>query len=337
MKKRFNLICGLFLGFISVSGTTASAQETKENYKILEVKRIWDQSPHNAFTDLIRHKSQWYCAFREGETHVSDDGELRVIRSADGETWESVALMEWEGGDIRDAKLSITPTGMLMLNGAVRFHVPLNGHNHQSLTWLSADGEQWEGPFACPTGLGTWRWSATWHDGMGYSFGYSGKDKAGCLYGTRDGKTWEVIRDSVFPHVDTYPNESSLVFDKNDQAYCLLRRDEGSASALLGISNPPYREWKWKDLGVRVGGPKIMQVADGRFFAAVRLYDGEARTSLCLVDPVKGSLTECLKLPSGGDTSYAGMVEYGGNLWISYYSSHEEKTAIYLARVSIKI
>jgi hypothetical protein len=335
MKNQFNLICGLLLAVVSVSGTLARAQETGEKFRILEVNRIWDRSPHNAFTDLIRFNNQWYCAFREGEKHVSDDGKLRVIRSADGRTWESVALMAWEGGDVRDAKLSVTSTGMLMLNGAVRFLQPSSGNNHQSLTWLSADGERWDGPFACPTGLGTWRWSATWHDGMGYSFGYSGKDAAGCLYGTRDGKTWEVIRDSVFPCVETYPNESSLVFDENGQAYCLLRREKGTGTALLGISRPPYTQWDWKDLGVRIGGPKIMQLSDGRFLATVRLYDEPVRTSLCLVDPVEGSLTECLKLPSGGDTSYAGMVEHEGTLWISYYSSHEGKTAIYLARISI--
>ena len=335
MKKRFNLICGLFLLLVCVPGTTASAQETKEIFADLEVKRIWDQSPHNAFTDLIRHENLWYCAFREGEGHVSDDGKLRVIRSVDGETWESAALMEWEGGEICDAKLSLTSTGLLMLSGAVRFHQPRDGNNHQSLTWLSSDGEKWEGPFACPTGLGTWRWSATWHDGMGYSLGYSGKDVAGCLYKTRDGKTWEVLRDSLFPQPETYFNESSLVFDKNDKAYCLLRRDKGPTTAFLGLSQPPYTEWEWKDLGVRVGGPKMIQLTDGRFFAAVRLYDDQAHTSVCLVDPVEGSLTECLKLPSGGDTSYAGMVEHEGQLWISYYSSHEEKTAIYLARVRI--
>ena len=335
MKNPVRLIFGISLVLIFVPGRVANAQEPGELFRILEVNRIWDQSPHNAFTDLILYQDLWYCAFREGGSHVSEDGKLRVIRSANGETWESVALMEWEGGDIRDAKLSLTSTGMLMLNGAVRFLQPLNGNNHQSLTWLSEDGEQWEGPFACPSGLGTWRWSATWHEGMGYSFGYSGKDKAGCLYGTRDGKTWDIIRDSVFPHVETYPNESSLVFDKNSKAYCLLRLDKGSGTALLGLPHPPYTEWKWKDLGVRIGGPKIMQVSDGRFFAAVRLYDGQARTSLCLVDPALGSLTECLKLPSGGDTSYAGMVEYEGDLWISYYSSHEDKTAIYLARVKI--
>jgi len=47
----------------------------------------------------------------------------------------------------------------------------------------------------------------------------------------------------------------------------------------------------------------------------------------------KGTLTETLKLPSAGDTSYAGLVWHDDLLWISYYSSHEERTSIYLARV----
>ena len=40
-------------------------------------------------------------------------------------------------------------------------------------------------------------------------------------------------------------------------------------------------------------------------------------------------------LTSGGDTSYAGLVWHDEVLWISYYSSHEGKTSIYLAKVKI--
>ena len=54
---------------------------------------------------------------------------------------------------------------------------------------------------------------------------------------------------------------------------------------------------------------------------------------LCRLDPKKGTLVETLKLPSGGDTSYAGLVWHKGLLWISYYSSHQGKTSIYLAKV----
>ena len=51
-----------------------------------------------------------------------------------------------------------------------------------------------------------------------------------------------------------------------------------------------------------------------------------ARLTLTGYEPV-------LKLPSGGDTSYPGMVWHQGLLWISYYSSHEGKTNIYLAKI----
>jgi hypothetical protein len=172
---------------------------------------------------------------------------------------------------------------------------------------------------------------------MAYSFGYSGnigKDSQGCLYRSKDGKTWEVVKKEVYPDAASYGNETSLVFLEDDTAYCLLRRDEGRCTALLGVSRPPYTEWTWNDLGVRIGGPVMIPWGD-RFLAAVRLYDGTIRTSLCWIDRQKNTLTEALKLPSGGDTSYAGLVWHEGVLWVSYYSSHEEKTSIYLAKVTI--
>src|SRR5690606_35715333 len=98
---------------------------------------------------------------------------------------------------------------------------------------------------------------------------------------------------------------------------------------------PPYTEWSWTDCGTRIGGPEMVRLPDGRLLAAVRLYDGAVRTSLAWVDPQTGAIEECLKLPSGGDTSYAGMELEGTTLSLSYYSSHEGKTSIYFARVSL--
>ena len=65
---------------------------------------------HNAFTDLIRWHGKWYCTFREADAHVGGDGKLRVLESADGKTWESVALVREEGIDLRDPKLRSRPT-----------------------------------------------------------------------------------------------------------------------------------------------------------------------------------------------------------------------------------
>jgi len=38
---------------------------------------------------------------------MSPDGALRVLTSADGETWASAALLSVAGGDLRDPKLSV--------------------------------------------------------------------------------------------------------------------------------------------------------------------------------------------------------------------------------------
>ena len=49
------------------------------------------------------------------------------------------------------------------------------------------------------------------------------------------------------------------------------------------------------------------------------------------------AVTPQLILPSGGDCSYPGMVWHDDLLWVSYYSSHEGKGSIYLARVKVPI
>ena len=79
----------------------------------------------------------------------------------------------------------------------------------------------------------------------------------------------------------------------------------------------------------------MIRLPDGRLLATVRLYDGQEHTSLCWIDAQKGKLQEIVKLPSGGDTGYAGMVWHQDMVWISYYSSQEDKPNIYLARVRI--
>src|SRR5262245_29618118 len=90
----------------------------------VEVRKIWDAAPHNAFTDRVRFRDQWFCVFREGKAHVSPDGALRVIKSTDGKTWTSVALLTSTNADLRDAKITVTPAGLLMLSGAGALHPP---------------------------------------------------------------------------------------------------------------------------------------------------------------------------------------------------------------------
>ena len=68
-------------------------------------------------------------------------------------------------------------------------------------------------------------------------------------------------------------------------------------------------------------------------WATSRVYEKDPKTALGRLDA--GSYEPLLKFPSGGDTSYAGMVWHGGELWVSYYASHEGKSSVYLARVKL--
>ena len=262
---------------------------------------------------------------------MSPDGAMRVLTSDDGQQWESAALITSADSDLRDAKITVTPRGELMLSGAAALH-DKSVKTHQSLAWFSKDGRNWSTPHEIGD-PNFWLWRVTWHRDKAYGIGYGcGGEKSVRLYTSDDGKTFETHVERLFDV--GYPNETSLVFE-GDTAYCLLRRDGTPGSGLLGVSQPPYTDWTWKDLGVKIGGPHMIRLPDGRYVAAVRLYDGAVRTSLCWLDPKAGELTEFLKLPSGGDTSYPGLVWHEGLLWVSYYSSHEGKTSIYLAKVQL--
>ena len=66
------------------------------------------------------------------------------------------------------------------------------------------------------------------------------------------------------------------------------------------------------------------------------MHQGGAHTAITCIDVKKGKMTKLLKLPSGGDTSYPGLVWHDNMLYVSYYSSHEGRTSIYLAKVKVE-
>lgn len=318
-------ILALSLGLISFQAEPAKAE-------ILDVRRVWDAANHNAFTDLIRFQDRWFLTFREGQKHVSPDGAIQVLTSDDGEKWTSAARLTSDAGDLRDPKLSITPDGQLMLAGASALNPP-STIKHQSYVWISPNGRDWSEPH--PVGdPNFWVWRPAWHEGTAYAVGYSSVEpRTTRLYSRKPGEETQTLVTTLFS--EGFPNESALAWLPDETAVCLLRRDGKPNTNQVGLAKPPYTEWTWKDLGVHLGGPALLRLPDGRLLAGGRIHAPKAHTALCWLDPQAGKLTEFLALPSGGDTSYPGLVLHEGTLWVSYYSSHEGKTSIYLARVKL--
>jgi hypothetical protein len=300
--------------------------------ELVEYRKIWDRAPHNAFTDLVVWREQFYCAFREGQGHAGDIGKLRVIRSTDGVTWNSVVALEMADDDLRDAALSVTPDDRLMVLGGAQQDI--NGQRATgTFVSFTDDGEQFTEPkIVIPPGR--WLWRVTWHEGSAYGVSYATNEghPNSALLVTQDGERYETVTDKLLG--EGWPTEARVRFTRDGTCVCLHRRDGAPQnSAYLGTASAPYTDWQWKDTGVYFGGPNLLQLPDGRWIGVGRLLDGGARTSVVEIDVEGGTINELLRLPSGGDTSYPGLVLHDGLLWISYYASHEGKSNIYLAKV----
>lgn len=335
--KEFRQLAWL-LAMYSLFASAGEADVPAEAIRAVSVRKIWDEAPHNAFTDLTYWNGQFVCAFREGRQHVSTDGRIRVLASTDGEIWRSAALVALEGFDLRDAGLSVAPSGQLMLVGGA---APRKSDNANAPTGtfvsFSHDARKWTAP-QIVSEPGRWLWRVTWREQQAYGVAYAAN--AGhpftALLVSDNGSDFRDHVPKMFGK--GYPTEAVLRFAKDETAYCLQRCDGEPPhnSAFIGVSKPPYTEWQWHDLRRYFGGPNFIQVPTGRWIAAGRIIEnGVPSTVIAELNVDAKTLQPLLQLPSGGDTSYAGLVWHDGLLWVSYYSSHEGKTSIYLAQVSI--
>jgi len=338
-RKTLFAVCTILLTAAAAVFALSASALAAEKPEIVSVKRIWDKGKHNAFTDLIRFRGQFVCVFREARGHVGGDGNIRVLVSNDGETWTSAATIAEKGIDLRDPKLSITPDNRLMIvAGGSVYKGGRKLLGRQPRVAFSKDARQWTATHRI-LAEGDWLWRVTWHDKTAYGVSYHsprGKDaqsKPGTqvtLYKSKDGLKWSRVTDLNVPG---RPNETTLRFTPDGTMIALMRRERGNRRGWIGSSKPPYKQWNWHETKHRLGGPNFIRLPDGDLWAASRHYPGGAKTVLARMTTT--SYQPVLTLPSGGDTSYPGVVWHKGLLWMSYYSSHEGKTSIYLATIRL--
>ena len=301
--------------------------------ELLSVRKIWDQGAHNAFTDLIRFQDKWFCSFREGDGHVGGDGKLRVLESADGENWKSAALLTESGIDLRDPKLSITPDGRLMIvAGGSVYGGTKKLQGGQPRVAFSKDGREWS-PTRRVLQEGEWLWRVTWHEGKAYGVSYSlatsKSERAFSFYSSTNGFDWKLASPL---DVTGRPNETTVRFLRTGEAMMLVRRETDDRGGWIGVSKAPYTDWNFAKTEVRLGGPDFIELPDGSLVAGSRDHSQD-KAKFSLFRMTRDSLQPKITLPSGGDCSYPALVWHDGLLWVSYYSSHEGKTSIYLAKV----
>ena len=336
---------------------TAAQPPPGSDPTLIAVEKLWppaaDDGPagqQHMFTDLIRYKGAFFCVFRQAADHMSEDGVLLVVRSETGDApWQLVSTLTCPppNRDLRDPKLSITPDNELMLTaGAYRPQKQC-----RTYVWHSQDPSLgWSEPTGPVAPAGEWGWRTFWdRDDQAYLFTRSEAQREERVYGSAEdtyaqlyrsvdgGRRFAAHGPRQFEGI--YANEYDAVFLEDGTCKVLIRKDSHDTRAELGTSRPPYTDWSWQKSNLRIGGPALTQLPDGRLVACCRLFNEPStdirRTALCWLDPTTAELTEFLTFPSGGDTSYAGMVVHEGVLFVSYYSSHESATAVYLAKVKL--
>jgi len=342
MKKGLLFMLSLLIGSYWL---TASAQDIH-----ISVAKIWDNGMYCAFPSIIKYKNAYYCSFREGEGHVFDkngkaEGKVRVLKSKDGKKWTSVLLMSKDKYDLRDPKLSITPDGRMMILMGGSIYVDKKFVDCISQVSFSSDGIHFSDPQPVQMTKAAqrekdWLWRMTWDGDTGYVVGYfqpgNGQTNNIHLLKTTDGVHYDQVCDF---NITDFPNEATIRILPDKRMMIMVRRDSGDKMGYWGVSAPPYKNWNWTKMGFQLGGPDFVAIDENHIIAGSRSYyiSSHAKTSLYLGN-IKGDFQEVCTLPSGGDTSYPGLLVVGNELWVCYYSLHETpRASIYLAKMPLNM
>jgi len=294
--------------------------------RVLSIRRVTNDSNHNAFTGACWFQGALYVAFRQGDAHVCTQGRLVVMRSRnEGASFDIVATIRGEF-DTRDAHL--------YSNGDKRLFVAGFEHSgtvcYPGAAWTD-DGIHWSGWTRYKGDVAnTIFWRPRCFAGRFYCAAYHSfnledeRYSAVSWFEGKDGITWQK-KHTIHKGADQ-PNECSLDFKPDGSAAMIMRREHKSRMPLLLHSAPPYRKWSKTELNIPLAGPALWFAGDdiwisGRWFLTPQV----THVGVFKIEKNKPVLRLVLPSGPGFDCSYMGVGRRTDNqrrLSLSYYSGH---------------
>lgn len=337
----------------SDSATVAQGVEFPE-VRVTEIRRVFHNGEHNAFTDLIRFRDRYFLTFRScPDGHmVHPTASVIVLVSDNLNDWQQVHRFSVPQRDTRDPHFLVFKERLFVYTGTwysgptTIAPADYDLNKHLGFAVWSKDGATWHGPQMLDGTFGHYIWRADTFDGRAY---LCGRRKTGFAEGPKgegheveslmlesdDGLIWR--KRAVFQEVAG--DETAFLFNDDGSILAVGRR--GSDKAQLLRSNPPYSAWDRRDLDRYVGGPLLTRWGSRLIVGGRNNVAGKGpKTALCWL--ADDQLHEFAELPSAGDNSYPGFVALSDRTAaISWYSSHETDnkgqpiTAIYMATLQI--
>ena len=321
---------------------------------VTNVRRVFHNGEHNAFTDLVRFKNRFYLTFRScPDGHmVHTTASIIVLESEDAVQWTPVHRFRVPLRDTRDPHFLVFKDRLFIYTGTWfggTETIPPSEYDvnlHLGYAVWSDDGRAWHDPQLLEGTFGHYVWRAATDGQKAYLCGRrkinfavaprgEGPEIESLMLESSDGLIWR--KRSTFQEIKG--DETAFLFLPDRSIIAIGRR--GSETAQLLLSEPPYTEWARSDLGRYIGGPLITRWGERILVGGRKNLGGGPKTSLCWL--IDGELHEFAELPSGGDCSYPGFIATSPTRAIvSWYSSHEKDekgqtmTAIYMADLEIE-
>ncbi|MCC6510632.1 MAG: exo-alpha-sialidase [Pirellulaceae bacterium] len=307
---------------------------------VKNVRRVFYDGEHNAFTDLIRWRDKYWLTFRScPDGHgVSSTASILILSSTDAKTWTPSHRFSVPQRDTRDPHFLAFKDRLFVYSGtwfAGDGPLPREKYNldqHLGYAVSTGDGTIWQGPRQLEGTFGHYVWRAASHGDKAYLCGrraYTG-GRQSALLESDDGLVWKFR--SLFQ--ETQGNETAFMIDPDGLLTALCRKTAHESDLIR--SRPPYEQWTRLTLPEFVGGPLLVRWGDRVLVGGRHVTTAGPHTRLSWL--IDDKLVPCAELPSGGDNSYPGFVAIDDrHALVSWYSSHEKsangkpETAIYLA------
>ena len=212
--------------------------------QIKNIRKIYSDGRHNAFTDMEYWKGHYYVAFRNGNGHarpgpVEVQGNITVLRSKGLREWE-VCRISTEGDDRDPSLLDMGDELALIFGSAVpqdpkRLLYEEGGKSRcQTQVAFTTDGTIWSSPQPVFE-PGSWLWQVERFGDTCYGAAYGGG--ALDLARSTDGRHWETV--STIPADQFRSTEAGFWVTEDEVMHLVDRAWETPEMALLAAAAPP--------------------------------------------------------------------------------------------------